>query len=246
MPLSQALRERWRTLWPHWWELAPEVVVVAGLTFFLVDEPDAAISSFDSLRAVILMVGVAIAWIVARLLLARVTAWPLRMVVFGAAAIGILVVAVFPAYDEDTVVEAFPGASAKARTTTPSDPPSSPTTAPETASADPVLLRTAMFRGIDHRAEGTVSIYRRADGGLVVGLERFDIQPGPDYDVYLVPGADREDRDGGTRIDDLRGNQGTQYYDVPASLTLDDGPWTVLIWCQTFGVPVAGSTPQVT
>ena len=71
----------------------------------------------------------------------------------------------------------------------------------------------------------------------------FDIQPGPDYDVYVVPGADRMNRDAGTRIDDLRGNAGTQYYDAPAGIDLTAGPWTVLVWCQTFGVPVANATP---
>jgi hypothetical protein len=97
--------------------------------------------------------------------------------------------------------------------------------------------------GIDHRAAGTVSIYRTPDGRHVVGLEAFDIQPGPDYDVYVVPGPDRDDHDGGTRLDDLRGNQGTQYYEVPAGIDIGHGEWTVLIWCQTFGVPVANATP---
>jgi len=97
--------------------------------------------------------------------------------------------------------------------------------------------------GIDHRASGTVSIYRAPDGTHIVGLEMFDIQPGPNYDVYVVPGADRADRDGGARLDDLRGNRGTQYYRVPPGIDVGDGEWTVLIWCQTFGVPVANATP---
>ena len=235
-----SLDERRRAL-PHWWELAPELLVVVGLTFFLVDEPDAAISSFESLRAVALMAGVAIAWIAGRLLLTRVVAWPVRMAIFGAAGIAILMVVVVPAYDEDTVVEVFPGPS---RAEPRAESRESPTEAPSSDESPPTLLRTGMFHGIDHRAAGTVSLYQRSDGTLVVGLERFDIQPGPDYDVYVVPGTDREDRDGGTRLDDLRGNQGTQYYDVPAGIPIDEGPWTVLIWCQTFGVPVAGSTPQ--
>jgi hypothetical protein len=88
-----------------------------------------------------------------------------------------------------------------------------------------------------------VSIYRTADGRLVVALEDFDIQPGPDYDVYVVPGSDRDDKSGGTRLDDLRGNRGTQFYDVPAGIDVGQGEWTVLIWCQTFGVPVANATP---
>ena len=54
---------------------------------------------------------------------------------------------------------------------------------------------------------------------------------------YVVSGVNRKDRDGGARLDDLRGNAGTQYYDVARGLDLETGPWTVLIWCQTFGVP---------
>jgi hypothetical protein len=77
----------------------------------------------------------------------------------------------------------------------------------------------------------------------VVGLEEIDIQPGPDYDVYVVPGAGREDIDDGLRLDDLRGNRGTQYYEVPAGTSLTPGAWTVLVWCETFDVPVAGATP---
>jgi hypothetical protein len=87
-------------------------------------------------------------------------------------------------------------------------------------------------------------IYRQPDGRSVVGLEDIDIQPGPDYDLYVVPGADRKDTKGGIRLGDLRGNRGTQFYDVPAGVNLEDGPWTVLVWCQTFAVPVANATPN--
>jgi hypothetical protein len=120
------------------------------------------------------------------------------------------------------------------------DPPTTVATAP----AAPVVLAAGALEGIDHRASGTVRLYRRADGSHVVGLEDIDVQPGPDYDVYVVPGADREDRaDGATRLDDLRGNKGTQFYDVRGAADLDAGDWTVLIWCQTFAVPVANATP---
>ena len=87
-------------------------------------------------------------------------------------------------------------------------------------------------------------LYQQPDGSYTVGLEDIDIQPGPDYDVFVVPGANREDKDGGTRLDDLRGNKGTQYYAVPPAADIGNGEWTVLVWCQTFAVPVAGATPS--
>jgi hypothetical protein len=253
----------WR---PRWYELVPELALVAGLTVFLVDETDAATSAFKSSRAVALMAGAAVVWIAGRILLARLVPWrPARTAVFGLAALGALGVVVLPAYRDETVVEAFPVAPIPQReetpamtvTTTipttdntiaasdPAPPTTPPTTAPMTTTAPtaPVRLRSGLFMGIDHRASGTVSIYRNPDGTHVVGLEAFDIQPGPDYDVYVVPGADRADRDGGARLDDLRGNRGTQYYNVPADVDVGNGDWTVLIWCQTFGVPVANATP---
>ena len=72
-----------------------------------------------------------------------------------------------------------------------------------------------------------------------LGLESIDIQPGPAYALYLVPGSGRDDPDGGTRLAALRGNRGTQFYDAPPSLDLTTGAWTVLVWCETFDVPVA-------
>jgi len=239
---------------PRWYELAPEVLLVVGLTIFFVDEPDAATSAFKSTRALVLMALAAVVWLGARLLSARLVPWRFaKLGVFTVGAAAILAVVVVPAYDNDTVVETFPGSS-PATTAAPlssaagpsSTSPSaalSTTTAPPTTAIDPVRIRVGQFRGIDHRASGTVAVYRQADGRYVIGLEDFDIQPGPDYDLYVVPGADRQKRDNGTRLDDLRGNRGTQFYEVPASIDLSNGAWSVLVWCQTFGVPVANATP---
>jgi hypothetical protein len=147
---------------------------------------------------------------------------------------------VLPAYDDTTVVESFPEVAAQ-----PAPPPSTAPGASTTTTsppAAPVVLGTGMLEGIDHRAMGTVRLYEQPDGSHVVGLEDIDVQPGPDYDVYVVPGTDREQLDGATRLDDLRGNQGTQFYDV-AGADLTAGAWTVLIWCETFDVPIANATP---
>ena len=234
---------------PHWYELVPELLLVAGLTVFLVDEPDAATSAFKSPRALALMAVVGVVWLGARLLSARLVPW--RFATLGAftlGAVAILAVVVVPAYDNDTVVETFPGSSPVTTAGSPvvsPAPAAEPTPAPAAPSstAGPVRIRVGQFRGIDHRASGTVAVYRQADGRYVIGLEDFDIQPGPDYDLYVVPGTDREQRGSGTRLDDLRGNRGTQFYDVPAHVDLGNGAWSVLVWCQTFGVPVANATP---
>lgn len=244
-------RTRWSSLRPRWWELAPEAVLAAGLTFFLVDETSAATSAFKSQRALLLMAGVGGGWVIARLVAARWVRWPLvRILPFAAATGLVLATVVLPAYDETRVVETLVASPAPAADTTgpgATGGSGAPTTGeavtPTTVAAEPVRLRSGPFRGIDHRAMGTVAFYRQPDGRYVVGLEEFDIQPGPAYVVYVVPGTNRQDRSGGTRLDDLRGNAGTQYYEVPAGVTLEEGSWTLLIWCETFGVPVANATP---
>ena len=250
------------------WEFVPEAVLVAGLTAFLLDQTDAATSAFKSGKALAIMSVVTIGWLGARLLLARFVPFALaRAAVFSVAAAVALSVVVLPAYDTETVIESFPTAAAApapgpsteasavgpavgpagdALATSPRAPappaPHRPEPAP--APAGPQRLRAGAIRGIDHRASGTAVIYRQPDGRYVVGLEDIDIQPGPDYDLYVVPGEDREDTKGGVRLGDVRGNRGTQFYDVPAGVELENGSWTVLVWCQTFAVPVAGSTPS--
>jgi len=228
----------------RWWELVPEVLLAVGLGFFFVMETAAATSAFASKTAIALMVLVGAGWLCARVLLARYGRWPLlRLIVFAVLALGVLRVVVLPAYDDTTVVEKLPVAAGEPATAPMATPDAPPAPVPAPTLSEPVALRSAAIHGIDHRASGTAVIYHQPDGALVVGLEEIDIQPGPDYDVFVVPGADRDDTDGGIRLDDLRGNKGTQYYPVGADTDVSTGPWTVLVWCETFDVPVAAATP---
>ena len=225
----------------RWLEYLPDALVVAGLTAFLVDETDAATSAFESPKAIGLAAAATVAWVAARVRLPRfVRAAPARAALFLVAGAAVLAIVVLPAYDDETVVEMFPAAVEEPMTVpTNSGAPASSTT---TTTAPPPV-RTAALAGIDHRASGTVNLYR-VDDAWIVGLEEIDIQPGPDYDLYVVPGAAHEDlADGYVRLDDLRGNRGTQFYDVPAGVDLATGEWTVLVWCETFDVPIAGATP---
>ena len=223
----------------RWWELLPEAVLALALGLFFIMETSAATSAFSSTTAIKFMAVVVVVWLVSRFLLVRYTHWPgVRLIVFALAAAGVAAVVILPAYDDTTVVERLP--AVPYAETNPSVRPRPPDGAAD--SPEPVALRSSMIHGIDHRARGTAVIYRQPDGALLVGLEDIDIQPGPDYDVYVVPGADRDDTDRGIRLDDLRGNKGTQYYPVPTGTNVITGPWTVLVWCQTFDVPVAGAT----
>jgi hypothetical protein len=190
---------------------------------FAVTEPHAAISGLRSGKALALIAATAGAWAVGRALVAAVVPWRFaRLLLFVVPAAVVLKVVVFPVYGDHTVVEAPPAAIAS-------------------AAAGPIGARSGPLHGIDHRASGTARLYRTHDGRLVVGLEGIAVQPGPHYVVYLVPGAGRRGTTGGARLGDLRGNRGSQFYAVPSTGSLA-GPLTVLIWCETFGVPVANAT----
>jgi len=219
----------------RWYEFAPELVVSVGLGLFAVTEPHAAGAAFKSTKAIDIMIVVGLGWVLLRAATLVFVRLPvIRIAVFAVAALAVLKVVVLPAYHDHTVVEALPVRPRSAAVV--------PAGAP-VAAVDPVKIGAGTLRGIDHRASGSVNLYRQTDGHIVVGLEDFDIQPGPAYALYLVAGADRRDHDGGTRIERLRGNRGTQFYDVPEQIDVSARGWTVLVWCETFDVPVASSTP---
>jgi hypothetical protein len=221
----------------RWYEFAPEAALAIGLGLFTVTEPHAAASGFKSVRAVVLMVVVAIVWITGRAVTFAFTRRRIpRFALFGVGALAILKIVVLPAYTDHTVVETL--------VTLPAVTESIPRGPATSAPTDPVKIRAGSLVGIDHRATGTVNVYRQLDGRLVIGLEGFDIQPGPGYALYLVTGSDRHDHDGGTRLAALRGNRGTQFYATPNPIDVGVDPLTVLVWCETFDVPVANATPS--
>jgi hypothetical protein len=116
--------------------------------------------------------------------------------------------------------------------------PSTTTTAPP----GPVRLSSGPFQGLDdHAATGTVSLVEQPDGSRVVLFEDFEVERGPDYLVYLVPGDAAFDHAAGVEVAPLQGNVGDQQYAVPSALA-DQQPLTVLIWCRAFDVNVAGAT----
>lgn len=222
----------------------PQVVLFGGMAVMLAVHPNALTSALHSTRALVVNAALLGAWLLLSLVLVRRV---LRNALVSSAvlttvAAAAIVVLVLPTLRDKLVVEQFPQVAAAAgptapSTTRPADPP--------TSTPAPTRISTGVLRGIGHDATGTASIYERADGSRVVALEAIDIEPGPDYRVVVVPGADRERPGDGLELDALRGNQGTQYYEVPSGTGAGPG-WTVLVWCRAFGVPVASASQTTT
>jgi hypothetical protein len=234
----------------HWvLLLLPQVLLAIGMLGMLVAHPNAVKSGVMSTRAVLVNTVLLGGW-----LLLSFVVLP-RLVRNDAARSGILtvlavvaiVVLVVPTLRDTTVNEKFPEVAviqdrAAPTTASGSEPPVG---IPATTVPQPVRVSTGGLVGIDHDASGTASVYRQPDGSFVVGLESIDVEPGPDYHVYVVRGRDRRSPGDGTELAKLKGNQGTQYYEVPNNAgDVGDG-WTVLIWCRAFGVPVAAATQSV-
>ncbi|MEE8633621.1 MAG: DM13 domain-containing protein [Methyloceanibacter sp.] len=90
-----------------------------------------------------------------------------------------------------------------------------------------------------HTGKGDVSVYSRS---VFLG-ENFEVGPGPDFHVYLVPKADiRSSSDvSDTMYVDLgrlRAFKGSQNYAIPAGVDLKKFP-SVVIWCQQFSVLIS-------
>jgi hypothetical protein len=101
-------------------------------------------------------------------------------------------------------------------------------------------LTSGRLRGIGHDAEGTVSVYRLEDGSAVVRFEDVDIKGAPDPVLYLVPGADQQDREGGAEIAALKATKGSFNHVVPADFDLSQ-PFTVFVWCERYATPIASA-----
>jgi hypothetical protein len=114
-----------------------------------------------------------------------------------------------------------------------SSPSTGDTSTSVPAPAQPVLVATGELRGIEgHRVAGTANLIQSADGTYLVQFPNLDADNGPDLVVWLSRGGSSEDI---VDLGELRGNQGSQEYGVPAGVDATDYD-TVIIWCRRFSV----------
>jgi len=138
---------------------------------------------------------------------------------------------------DDHVDEPFPVAGAR-----PAPEPSAGTVAAipdlsSTAPAAPVAERRGTFISREHSTSGTAGLYRLSDGRRVLRLEGLHTSNGPALFVYLsanpANGPEGAFDDSYHDLGELKGNIGSQNYEIPADV--DPGQYqSVVIWCDRF------------
>jgi hypothetical protein len=109
-------------------------------------------------------------------------------------------------------------------------------TAPVNDTFDPMEenvkeLKKGTFTGVGHSVSGTATVYDDA-GKLVVVLDPFTTQNGPDLKLYLSTDQNATQY---INLGDLKATTGKQSYDVTGSPDLSQYKF-ILIWCQDFSV----------
>ncbi len=114
--------------------------------------------------------------------------------------------------------------------------------------AEPMVLAQGAFYNLVHEGHGTATIYDLPDGTRVLRLDDFEVLNGPDLHVYLVPTDPvpyqvGQEINGALDLGQLKGNLGSQNYNLDASVDLSLYQ-SVVIWCQPFRVPFIAAALQ--
>jgi len=105
------------------------------------------------------------------------------------------------------------------------------------------------FISLAHDTSGHVMVLDDGTGSLILRLVDLDTSNGPDLKVYLSTndpdGGDDAFDDEFVNLGKLRGNVGSQNYDIPPGTDLS-GYRSVVIWCDRFNVAFgAAELPEV-
>jgi hypothetical protein len=101
-------------------------------------------------------------------------------------------------------------------------------------------VETGTFHGKVHNTSGRATIYKEADGRLLLRLTNFKTSNGPDVHVVLIAAKDANDdanflKSSTDRLElgALKGNEGDQNYNIPSGTDLTKFQ-TVSIYCERF------------
>lgn len=96
------------------------------------------------------------------------------------------------------------------------------------------VLFSGNFEGLGgHNAEGQAQLIKVGDKYYIRLEENFKVTNGPDLFVYLGKNGQY---DPNTKLDSLKGNIGSQNYEVPISINIQEYN-EVWVWCRSFSVP---------
>jgi len=99
------------------------------------------------------------------------------------------------------------------------------------------LVATGRVESLAHDGKGRAQVIRLAEGGRMLTLTDFDIDPGPQVVVRLVAGRDPAGADH-VELGPLKGSRGNQQYRIPESTRLARHR-TVVFWCIPFSQALA-------
>jgi Electron transfer DM13 len=112
--------------------------------------------------------------------------------------------------------------------------------APFAANSDPQPLYTGQLQGKAHSTSGRATIYMGPDGKQYLRLTNFTTSNGPDVHVLLARSDDEnlnqeivKGQLDSVELGPLKGNQGDQNYDLPASIDLNKYN-AVAVYCERF------------
>ncbi len=112
--------------------------------------------------------------------------------------------------------------------------------APFAVSTDPQPLYTGRLEGKAHQTSGRGTVYKTSDGRQYLRLTDFSTSNGPDVHVILARSDDEnltqeivKGQLDSVELGSLKGNQGDQNYDLPASVDLHKYNAAV-IYCERF------------
>jgi hypothetical protein len=112
--------------------------------------------------------------------------------------------------------------------------------APFASSSSPQPLYTGRLEGKAHPTSGRATVYGSADGLQYLRLTDFSTSNGPDVHVVLARGDDKTltqeivtGQLDNVELGVLKGNQGEQNYDLPASVDLKKYN-AVVVYCERF------------